>query len=56
MPVHVEKCGTEYCVRDDKGKTHGTHAEKGKAVAQVTAMNIAMGHVPGVKPRRRKGK
>lgn len=56
MPVHTAKRGKSYVVVDDKGKVHGRHGSKKKAVAQVTSMNISMGHVPGVKPRKKKGK
>ena len=52
MPVKTRKRGDSYAVVDDKGKVHGTHTTKGKAHAQATAINIAQGHVPGVKPKK----
>lgn len=52
MPFHQEKQGNKYVVKDDKGKTHGTHDTKKEAVNQVIAGNIAMNYVPGLKPRR----
>lgn len=53
MPVHTEQRGDYWYVVDDKGKSHGRHKGKKAAVAHVTAMNIAMGYVPGVKPKRK---
>jgi hypothetical protein len=57
MPVHTRKSTkgtrTVYKVVDTSGKVFGTHRTKKKAVAQVRAVNIHMGVVPGVKPRRR---
>ena len=50
MPVHI---GPNNTVVDDKGKVHGRHGSREEARAQVTAMNSAMGYVPGVKPKRR---
>lgn len=52
MPVHTTKRGTKFAVVDDQGKSHGTHPTKKAAQAQATAINIAQGHVPGVKPRK----
>lgn len=54
MPVHSKKVGKKWAVVDDKGKKFGTHATKTEAVKQVTAVNIATGHVPGVKPKKKK--
>ena len=50
MPVHI---GPNNTVVDNKGKVHGKHKSRKAAAAQVTAMNIAMGYVPGLKPRRK---
>ena len=54
MPVRTRKTSKGYKVVDAKGKTYGTHKTKTKAVRQVRAINISAGHVPGVKPRKRK--
>ena len=59
MPFHQElvKSGKnkgKYVVKDDKGKQKGMHDTKREAVAHVTAGNIGMGLVPGVKPRKKK--
>ena len=51
MPVHSEQDGDKWHVVDDSGKVHGTHGSKGEANDQVIAMNIAMGHVPGMKSK-----
>ena len=40
MPVKTVKQGNKFVVRDDKGKTFGTHATKEKAQAQASAINI----------------
>ena len=54
MPVHSERWADRWYVVDDKGKKHGEHSTHEKAKKQVTAMNVAMGHVPGVTPDRQK--
>jgi hypothetical protein len=51
MPYHTEKRGKQYATVSDTGKTLGTHATKAQAQQQATAVNIAEGHVPGVKPK-----
>ncbi len=53
MPYHTEKKGKKYVTVSDTGKVLGTHPTKEKAQAQATAVNIAEGHVPGVKPRKK---
>lgn len=53
MPVRTQKKGNKYVVVDDKGKVFGTHASKKQANDQTTAVNIATGYVPGVKPRKK---
>ena len=54
MPVHSKRTSKGYKVVDNKGKTYGTHKTKKAAVRQVVAVNIAAGHVRGLKPRKRK--
>lgn len=56
MPYHTEKKGKKYASVSDTGKVLGTHATKAKAQAQSTAVNISEGHVPGLKPKAKKGK
>lgn len=51
MPVHTEQDGDKWHVVDDSGKVHYTHDSKEEANNQVTAMNIAMGYVEGVKSK-----
>lgn len=54
MPVHTQRHGDRWQVVDDKGKVHAEHSSREKAKDQVTAMNISMGHVSGVKPKKGK--
>ena len=58
MPYHTTKRGKKYVTESDTGKALGTHATKKQAQDQATAVNIAEGYVPGLKPRkqRKKGK
>lgn len=58
MPYHTEKQGKKYVVKSDadtplKG---GMHSTKKAAQDHATAVNIAEGHVPGVKPNKKKAK
>jgi K+-transporting ATPase c subunit len=56
MPYHTAKRGKKYATVSDSGTTLGPHATKAKAQAQATAVNIAEGYVPGLKPKKKKGK
>jgi len=53
MPVHSVKSGKKFKVVDKAGKVYGTHSSQADATAQVQAINIHEGHVPGLKPKKR---
>lgn len=55
MPYHTRKQGKKYETVSDTGKVLGKHSTKKQSQAQAFAVNIAEGHVPGLKPRK-KGK
>ena len=60
MPVHMQQVKTgkngrkKWQVVDDRGRKYGDPKTRAAAREQVTAMNISMGYVPGMKPRRKK--
>jgi hypothetical protein len=59
MPARVrrsKKGKTTVFQATDGSKVFGTHKTKKAAIAQIRAINISMGLVPGVKPRKRKKK
>lgn len=56
MPYHTTKKGKQYETVSDTGKVLGKHSTKKQSQAQATAVNIAEGYVPGVKPRKSKKK
>jgi hypothetical protein len=53
MPYHTTKRGKKFLTESATGKVLGTHASKKQAQDQATAVNIAEGHVPGLKPRKK---
>jgi hypothetical protein len=54
MPAYVRDKKDDkgnYVVVDDSGHVYGRHKKKADANAQVTAVNIQLGLVPGIKPK-----
>jgi hypothetical protein len=38
MPFHIERSGSKYIVKDNRGKVYGTHSSRQKAQAQIFAI------------------